>query len=366
MHDQVHNRRDSVNERQPEEVDPIVLCVLDARTNNLPYSSGDVIGASLRFSGSAIAEGRAARLTSTWWPIASACANNEIWRRRFAAVQRHPRFGSQRAAEAHGKTMNHPPRAPWGAFPDAIILAAEPVVKSHPEYAKAKSGDIGAARVLVAELVSQDGLEAVKSLLPGGRGQRGLPTLVSAHAHERGGINAIPVALATLLGTRLGLPSESTVVQTNVVSHTGASGYGRLARQARFSGELQPGREYVLVDDFVGQGGTLANLRGWIHDVGGKAVGAIVLTGKEYSARLSPSKEQLDALRERHGVELEQWWRDQFGHSFDCLTQSEARYLERSPNAETIRNRLASAKQEGDGRSNRGGGRNRGRAPIIR
>ena len=79
-----------MNQRQPEEVDPIVPCALDGRTNNLSYSSGEVVGASLRFSGFPIAEGRAARLTSTWWSIASACANNEIWRRRFAAVQRHP------------------------------------------------------------------------------------------------------------------------------------------------------------------------------------------------------------------------------------------------------------------------------------
>ena len=261
--------------------------------------------------------------------------------------------------------MNHPPRAPWEAFPDAIILAAEPVVKGHPDYAKAKSGDIGAARVLVAELVSKDRLELVKSLLRGGPSQHDLPTLVSAHAHERGGINAIPIALAALLGTRLGLPTEATVVQTNVVSHTGASGYGRLARQARFSGELHPEREYIMVDDFVGQGGTLTNLRGWIQSVVGKAIGATVLTGKKYSARLNPSKEQLDALRERHGVEFEQWWRDQFGHSFDCLTQSEARYLERSPNAETIRSRLAAAKQEGDGRSDQGDGRKRVR-PAVR
>ncbi len=258
--------------------------------------------------------------------------------------------------------MNHPPGMPWGAFPDVIILAAEPVVKRHPEFAKAKSGDIGTARALVSELVSQDKLEAVKSLLRRSPDQHGLPTLVSAHAHERGGINAIPIALATLLGTRLGLPTEATVIQTNVVSHTGASGYGRLARQARFSGELQPGCEYVLVDDFVGQGGTLANLRGWILDVGGKPIGETVLTGKRYTARLSPSKGRLDALRARHGVELEQWWRDQFSHSFDCLTQSEALYLERSPNAETIRSRLAAAKQEGDGRSSYGDGRNRGRA----
>ena len=345
-----------MKDRQAADVEPVVFCALDEQTSNLPYGSGDAIEASLHFSGIANAEGGATRLTPSRWSIASACANNEIWRRR---------FGGQRAAEAHGKTMNHPPRVPWGAFPDAIILAAEPVVKGHPEYAKAKSGDIGAARVLVAELVGQDGFEAVKSLLlRGGPGQHALPTLVSAHAQERDGINAIPIGLATLLGTRLGLPTEATVVQTNVVSHTGASGYGRLARQARLSGELQPGREHVLVDDFVGQGGTLANLRGWIHDVGGRAIGATVLTDKNYSARLNPSKEQLDALRERHGVELEQWWHDQFGHSFDCLTQSEARYLERSPNAETIRNRLAAAKQEGDGRSNHGDGRNRGRAAV--
>ena len=275
-------------------------------------------------------------------------------------MRRRPRFCSQQAGEADRKAMNHPPRVPWGAFPDVIILAAEPVVKGHPEYAKAKSGDTGAARVLVAELVSQDRLEAVRSLLLGDSGQHGSPTLVSAHAYERDGVNEIPTALAAVLGIQLGLPAESTVVQTNLVSHTGASGYGRLARQACFSGELQPGREYVLVDDFVGQGGTLANLRGWIHHVGGKVIGATVLTGKKYSARLNPSKEQLDALRQRHGIEFEQWWRDQFGHSFDCLTQSEARYLERSPDADTIRNRLAAAKQEGDVRSNQGYGCGRG------
>lgn len=74
--------------------------------------------------------------------------------------------------------MNHPPRMPWGAFPDVIILVAEPVVKRHPGYARAKSGDIGATRALVAGVVSQDRLEAVKSLLRRGPGQRGLPTLV--------------------------------------------------------------------------------------------------------------------------------------------------------------------------------------------
>ncbi len=106
-----------------------------------------------------------------------------------------------------------------------------------------------------------------------------------------------------------------------------------------------------MVDDFIGQGGTLANLRGWVEKKGGKIVGAVGLTGKPYSAKLNPKEEQLHELRQRHARTFEKWWCEQFGHAFDCLTQSEARYLSRSPDADTIRDRLAAAMREGGGRS---------------
>ena len=166
--------------------------------------------------------------------------------------------------------------------------------------------------------------------------------LVSAHAYERDGFNAIPAAMARLLSDRLGLPFDTTVVQSNVVGHTGADGYGRLARQAAFVGKVER-HEYVMVGDFVGQGETLANLRGWVEKQGGMVVGAVGLTGKPYSAKLSPAEEQLDELKRKHGSEFEKWWREHFGHAFDCLTQSEARYLARSPDVDTIRDRLAAA-----------------------
>ena len=82
----------------------------------------------------------------------------------------------------------------------------------------------------------------------------GAPILVSANAYERGGLNAIPAALAKLLGERLAFPFRTSVVQANIVSHTGADGSGRLARQARFDGDVDKDREYVMVDDFIGQG----------------------------------------------------------------------------------------------------------------
>ena len=267
-----------------------------------------------------------------------------------AWIAYHDLRGKIKQAEADLKAMKQPPRVTWEAFADAVLLAGESQTKQHPEYAAAKTGDAVAAATLVNSLVDQAGIAAVRALISE-VSESGEPVLVCANSYEHQGFNAIPAALAELLSERLGAPFDTTVVQTNVVSHTGADGYGRLARQAAFEGKVQKKREYVMVDDFIGQGGTLANLRGWIEKQGGKVVGAVALTGKPYSAKLNPSQEQLHELRQKHGSDFEKWWKAHFGHAFDCLTQSEARYLARSPDVDTIRNRLAAAMREGGGQS---------------
>ncbi len=241
-----------------------------------------------------------------------------------------------------------PPRTPWPEqFPAVVIHASESRVKQHPAYRAAKTGNSDAAYELIRDTLSPDAVSALRQSI----GSR-CPVLVSAHALEREGVNAIPEVLADELGRLLDLPVDSSIVQTNVVSHTGADGFSRLTRQAAFAGEIVPGLDYLMVDDFVGQGGTLANLRGFIESEGGRVVAATVLTGKPYSAILPPTQEQLQLLRRKHGEELEKWWQARFGHTFDCLTKSEARYLERSADADTIRNRIAETEQAG----NRGSG----------
>ncbi|MDE0031941.1 MAG: type I-U CRISPR-associated protein Csb2 [Deltaproteobacteria bacterium] len=252
-------------------------------------------------------------------------------------------------AEADLRVMKHPPRVPWVGFPDVVLLANETRARQRPEYAAAKTGDDAvAATNLVLELVEERATAAVAAMIAAVGDDLKRPVLVSAHAWEQQ-LNAIPAALTRLLSERLGIQRETAIVQTNIVHHTGADGYGRLARQASFAGTVQADQRYIMVDDFVGQGGTFANLRGWIEKRGGRVVGAIALTGKPYSAKLNPSQEQLHELRERHGPDFEKWWKEHFGHAFDCLTQSEARYLSRSPDVDTIRNRLAAANQGGSG-----------------
>lgn len=231
-----------------------------------------------------------------------------------------------------------PPRTPLFDLPDVILHASETTTKGHPAYAAAKSGDISAAEVLVGGLINPESVEAIRDALSGR-----MVELVPIHALEVEGVNEIPAALATELSWRLALAVNRSIVQLNSVGHTGADGFQRLAHQALFSGRVEPGKQYYLVDDFVGQGGTLANLVGYIRSQGGQVLGGTVLTGKPYSAKLAPDVDQIAKLRSRHGAALENWWRENSGFGFECLTRSEARYLHNSPDAQTIRSRLVAA-----------------------
>lgn len=232
-------------------------------------------------------------------------------------------------------------RFPWGEFPTILIHGDEKAVRNHEDYISAKTGDSEAAFRLVHDFIDESVLRTMKEFR-----RIGEITLVSAHALERDGVNAIPEALAEVIGARLDWPIEHQIVQVNIVSHTKADGFSRLARQARFDGECDMGRLYYLVDDFVGQGGTLANLRGWIMRQGGRVVGATVLTGKTFSSLLTASTEQIDELTETHGEELRKWWNAHFGFDYDCLTSSEARYLIRTPSAQRVRDKITAAVQE--------------------
>ncbi len=226
-------------------------------------------------------------------------------------------------------------------FPDVVLHAEESAVKRHSKFQAAKAGDIVAAGVLAAEFVKRERVEFLRSMLEGRSAE-----LVPIHALESEGVNEIPAALAKVLSRQLAMPINDSIVQSNSVGHTGASGFHRLANQALFEGLVTSGQRYLVVDDFVGQGGTLANLIGFICSQGAEVLGATVLTGRQYSAKLAPDAQLIQALRHKHGRELEDWWSESFGFDFDRLTRSEARYLEKSADAHAIRDRLVAARLE--------------------
>jgi hypothetical protein len=231
-----------------------------------------------------------------------------------------------------------PSRFPWEEdFPPVLIHAQRSEVTTHPWFAAARSGDVDAAALLVADTVSGEVVDRLAALAKDAR-----PVLASRHAQQCDGLNVLPDVLAHALHALLGWKVDTELVQANIVDHAHDPGFAHLARQAVFDGNVQAGRAYVLVDDFIRQGGTLANLRGHILRHGGKVLGATVLTGNVSAAVLQPPPDVLQELRARHGP-LENWWEEHFGYRFDCFTAVEARFLAASADTGHVRSSIEAA-----------------------
>lgn len=229
-------------------------------------------------------------------------------------------------------------------FPDVVIHTDVQTRDAHPDYAAAKAGDINAALALAMRLVSDEALDPLFRTA-GGRPFLLLPVI----AEESSGFNAIPDAMAQVLAWLFQRPLSvvaGEIVQTNKVGHTRARAFQRLVTPATFDGPVQPGANYILVDDHVGLGGTLANLRGYVEAHGGNVVGMTALTESRDGRRISLRPETLDMLRASHGEALDQLWQNQFGYGIDCLTELEAQNLCRQPSVDAIENFLAQAAVE--------------------
>jgi hypothetical protein len=232
------------------------------------------------------------------------------------------------------------PRSPWPyGFPNVIVHSDLNSRNTHSSYTAAKSGNAEAAKILVEDLLTPKNIEMVVAILAGTT-----PILLAVTADEVTGFNAIPDAMAQSLGQKIGCTvAAGAIVQANKVGHTKADGWHRLVTPAIFTGEVVSGADYLLVDDHVGFGGTLANLRGFIENDGGHVVGMTTLTETRAARQISVRNETLNMLQDKHGKELEDFWRGEFGHSINCLTDVEAGYLCRVESVASIKSRMAQA-----------------------
>ncbi len=240
---------------------------------------------------------------------------------------------------------NKPVRTTWQKdFPDVVLHARLGDATSHRDYEAAKAGDKDAAYRLVSDVLTKDAVDKIRNII----GNREV-LLAAVHAEEASGRNKIPQAMADVLGKVLHQEVATGIVQTKRVGRTGQDGFGRLANQPEFSGNVRSDLPYFILDDTLTQGGTLAGLKGYIESHGGRVIGASALTGKQYSAKMAPSPQTLSQLREHFGgTSLENWWKQQHGYGFDGLTESEANYLFRAGNADKIRDRILAARSTGD------------------
>ncbi|MFM5178465.1 LPD38 domain-containing protein [Aeromonas veronii] len=251
-------------------------------------------------------------------------------------------------------------RSPWQeGFPEVILHGRLGDATSHPDYEAAKGGDDAAARRLVREVLSPDAIRQLKEVI----GNRSAIAL-GVHAEEAVRRNAIPRAMADVLARVLGLDVDLDIVQAAKVGRTAQDGFGRLINQPSFDGPVRIDKPYLIMDDTLTQGGTLANLKGYIENRGGEVLAATALTGKQYSAKIAIDSSTLEQLREQYdGTGLEAWWQNRFGYGFDSLTESEGRYILRAQDADKVRDRVAAAGQPPPARGEHASPRDDGSLP---
>ena len=238
-------------------------------------------------------------------------------------------------------------RTAWpDGFPDVFIHTTVEKRDTHPCYKAAKSGDSTAAYRLVKDTLSEQSIEKLREQIGDCK-----PLMVPIGAIEQEGFNSIPNAMARAIGDRLNLEVDaSSIAQSNRVGHTRARAAHRMVTPATFTGYVRKGFDYVIIDDHVGLGGTIANLRGYIEENDGKVIAVSTLTESRDARVLALRPETLRALEKKHGKRLDDFWCGSFGYGILALTEAEGGNLLRQSSVDVIRNRLAKAANDARGR----------------
>lgn len=232
-------------------------------------------------------------------------------------------------------------RTSWSGFPKIQVLYPLNTLKkaSNELYFQAKSGDVlSAFKLLAIELDTYDKIISLNETLT-----QNSPIIVPVLAIEALGKNRIPAVFAEMIGEVLDLEVSSDIVQTVKANHTDAGAYERIVRQPRFEGDIEQGANYIIIDDTVAMGGTLAALKGYIESKGGKVLRAVTLTGltvPEFG--IVPTEKMLTSVISKH-PELPEWWQNEFGFPIEYLTQGELGHLRTPSTLDDIRDRLITA-----------------------
>ena len=237
------------------------------------------------------------------------------------------------------KSAAHSERAPWNDFPPLIRNGTLEELKDSENYQAAKAGDSKAALSLVQSLLNEQTIAEIQEMA-GGRE----PVIVAVRAEESAGRNKIPFMMARALSSQTGWQVDTKLFQANFAGRTGTDAVYRLANPPIFRGDVQAGRDYLIVDDNSTMGGTIASLRGYIENRGGHVIGAAVMSARETGLDIVPTQKQLDDIQRKHGDAPNDYWTNTFGYGIDHLTRGEAGTIRTSPSFDRLRSGINAAR----------------------
>ncbi len=186
-------------------------------------------------------------------------------------------------------------------------------------------------------------VEVVAELVGDGREYRDLFTdkdavLVPVMGEERTqGKNQLPIALAMKLSELGGQQVNMSVSGTHPKARTGATWLDRvMSPLPKWSGEIQSGRNYIIVDDVITSGITANSLKDWIEGRGGKVTAVTALAVSRYGRKLGVTEEQAERIRELDreecGGALGTFYKWRYADGIEGMTHHEAKFVIESKN----------------------------------
>ncbi|MFN3832148.1 MAG: phosphoribosyltransferase [Allorhizobium sp.] len=217
----------------------------------------------------------------------------------------------------------------------------------HPLYDAAKgSRDVGAALEIMDDLVTADTFNKLKQL----EHQYGMrPKLIAPSAQIGESNNALAISYAQWLGHELGWGVEEGIFQTKDFSKDKSTAWVRIAHRSGFYGEIDKTTPYVIVDDVVTLGGTLADLRSFILGKGGRVIGMSTLAskdGNDVQIRLN-SSEQTE-LEKFYGSDLAKFCNELLGFDHRGFTSPEAARVLSCSGYVDLRKKISRGRDEGN------------------
>ena len=217
---------------------------------------------------------------------------------------------------------------PWPKdFPDVdVAVLWNDEYKNNPDRLAGKKGDISAAIRLANKYVTQEFADKIKK-------EYGDSILVPVSDYTATDKNALPMGFASILAYKADMPLDTSIEKINKTSHASAkNALQRISERAIFKGEVKQNNYYLLLDDFVALGSTVADLRNYIEANGGNVVGAAAIgASNESSLKLAPKEETIARLENIGREEIENVLREEgIAASLEDLTEAEARNIARS------------------------------------
>lgn len=246
-------------------------------------------------------------------------------------------------------------RFPWeDDFPDVVVHCRWAAYRDegsclskHPNYEQAKKQrDVHSALTVINDLAREGAIDELRAIAIA----KGVTPIVVGPAAQVGeSQNALALTYAEWLAKEMDWPVEDRVFQTKAVSRDKQNWLFRLAHPAEFYGQIDTTTPYVIVDDVVTQGGTLADLRSFILGKGGSVIAMSAIASREGTNRqIRIGHETITQLESHYGSDFAQFCSQNLGFGHDCLTHDEGGRLLGCPGYVELGKGLQRARDQGN------------------